>query len=192
MGTAEWAFSRPHPYPRGAIAMPLLLLPLFVGMALLELYVLIQVGQAIGGLATIALLIVMSIVGATLLRREGRRTWQALRAAMAAGRLPAREVADGVLVVIGGALILAPGFVTDVIGLLMILPASRPAFRGLLTGLLTRRLGLIGLAGHAVRHARRQSAVRPDPPRTVRDGNVVEGDVIEGDVIEGEIVDEGA
>ncbi|MCR1780925.1 FxsA family protein [Nocardioides carbamazepini] len=104
----------------------------FVVMPVLEIVVLIQVGQVIGPWWTILLLVLDSIVGAWLIKREGRRAWLALRERVETGRLPARELADGVLVVLGGAFLLSPGFVTDVLGILLILPVTRPLFRSLL------------------------------------------------------------
>ena len=110
---------------------PILVL-LFIGMPVLEIYVIIQVGQAIGPWWTILLLIADSIIGSWLLRREGARAWQALRVAISEGRMPATELADGILVVLGGALMLSPGFVTDAFGILAILPLTRPLARRLL------------------------------------------------------------
>ena len=104
----------------------------FVVMPILEIVVLIKVGQVIGPWWTILLLVLDSILGAWLIKREGRKAWQALRERVETGRLPHRELADGALVVLGGAFMLSPGFVTDVLGILLILPVTRPLFRGLL------------------------------------------------------------
>jgi UPF0716 protein FxsA len=127
--------------------VPALLVLLLVVVPLVEIFLLIQVGQVLGPLPTIALLVLMSVIGGVLLKREGRRTWRAFRAALQAGRLPAAEVADGALVIVGGALLLTPGFATDVVGLLCVLPGSRAALRRLLTGVVARRLGPAGVAG---------------------------------------------
>ena len=121
--------------------MPLILLAVFIVVPLVELYVLIQVGQAIGILPTLAILLVDAILGTWLFRTQGRKTWQAFRLALVERRLPAVEVADGALVIVGGAFLLTPGFVTDVIGLLCLLPPTRAALRKTLTGFATRRLG---------------------------------------------------
>ena len=118
----------------------LLLLALFIVVPLVEIYVIIQVGQAIGPWWTILLLILDSILGSWLIRHEGSRAWRALREALDSGRMPARELADGALILIGGTLMLAPGFVTDAFGVLMILPVTRPLFRRLLTGVVANRL----------------------------------------------------
>ena len=115
----------------------------FVVVPILEIYVIIQVGQVIGAGWTIALLIADSIFGAWLIRREGRRSWEALNSALGSGRMPASELADGGLILVGGTLMLSPGFVTDALGILLILPFTRPLFRRVLPGAVTRRL-LVG------------------------------------------------
>jgi UPF0716 protein FxsA len=112
----------------------------FIGMPILEIYVLIQVGQVIGVWWTILLLVADSILGGWLIRHEGARAWRALQEAIGKGRMPARELADGALVVLGGALMLSPGFVTDVFGFFCILPPTRPVARRLLTRVVSRRL----------------------------------------------------
>ena len=81
-----------------------------------------------------------SILGSWVIKREGGRAWQALRRALESGRMPARELADGALILVGGTLMLSPGFVTDAFGVLMILPWTRPLARRALTRLVERRL----------------------------------------------------
>jgi UPF0716 protein FxsA len=107
----------------------LLLLGLFVAIPILEIYVIIQVGQAIGAWWTIALLIADSIIGSVLMRSQGRAAWRRFQLALAEGRMPAREVVDGVLVIFGGAFLLTPGFCSDVIGALLLLPPTRAIVR---------------------------------------------------------------
>ena len=109
-----------------------LILALFIVVPLVEIYVIIQVGQAIGALWTIALLVADSILGSVLMRTQGRAAWRRFNEAIAAARVPAREVLDGVLVIFGGALLLTPGFVTDVFGLAFLLPPTRALIRRLL------------------------------------------------------------
>jgi UPF0716 protein FxsA len=108
--------------------MPLLVL-LFIVVPLAELYVIIQVGGAIGVLPTIGLLLLDSLVGSWLLRQQGRAAWRRFNATLAAGRPPATETVDGALIVFGGALLLTPGFLTDVLGLALLLPPSRALVR---------------------------------------------------------------
>lgn len=138
----------------------------FVVMPILEIFVLIQVGQAIGPWWTILLLVLDSIIGAWLIKREGRRAWQALRERIETGRMPHKELADGVLIVLGGAFMLSPGFVTDALGILLILPVTRPLFRGLLVSYagrqVVRRTGFTAPG----------NATRPGP-------DVVQGEVVE-------------
>jgi len=135
----------------------------FVVVPLIEIYVLIQVGQVIGPWWTILLLVLDSILGSWLIKLEGARAWLALRTALRDGRMPARELADGALILIGGTLMLSPGFVTDIFGILLILPFTRPVFRRLLTQVVTRRL----LASNAR---------RPGPGS---EGSVVRGEVVD-------------
>jgi UPF0716 protein FxsA len=117
---------------------PLVLL--FILVPILELYVIIQVGQEIGALWTIAILVADSILGSLLLRAQGRSAWRRFNAALSAGRPPAREVLDGVLIVFGGALLLTPGFATDVGGLLLLIPPTRAVIRGVLVRRLAKRV----------------------------------------------------
>jgi UPF0716 protein FxsA len=118
-----------------------LLVLLFIVVPIAEIYVIIQVGQAIGVLWTILLLIADSIIGARLLSWQGRRAWQRFQEALAQGRVPHREVMDGVLIIVGGAFLLAPGFITDVIGLMLLIPPSRALVRRVLArAIISRRL----------------------------------------------------
>ena len=140
--------------------MSLLLVGLFLLVPIVEIYVIIQVGQVVGAPATVILLLVESAIGAWVVKREGRRAWQALRGAFGSGRLPTGELADAALVLVGGTLLLTPGFVTDVTGFALVLPITRPLARRLLGWLVTRR----------TRRAFRS------PPRTVVRGQVVDPD----------------
>ena len=159
--------------------MGLLLVILFLVVPVLEIYVIVQVGQEIGALPTVALLIVESLIGAWLVRREGSRAWAALRTAVTSGQLPSRELADAALVLIGGTLLLTPGFVTDVFGFFFVLPLTRPVARRLLAGLVARRATVAvsrivpgpgsSAAGHGVRR----------PSYGSYDDRVVPGEVVD-------------
>ncbi|MEX0868534.1 MAG: FxsA family protein [Nitriliruptoraceae bacterium] len=105
--------------------MPALLVILFVAVPIIELLLVIEVGSAIGAGWTVALLIADSVLGAWLLRREGARAWRQFRDALAAGRWPGDEVAHGALVLVGGTLLLTPGFLTDVVGFVLLLRGGR-------------------------------------------------------------------
>jgi UPF0716 protein FxsA len=127
--------------------MPLLaLLALFIVVPLAELYVILKVGDAIGVLPTIALLAADSVLGSLLLRAQGRAVWRRFNEALAAGRMPHREVMDGVLVIFGGAFLITPGFLTDIVGLVLLVPPTRALVRRLLVRRLGRRVS-VGVAG---------------------------------------------
>ena len=137
----------------------------FVVVPLVEIWTIIQIGQVVGPWWTIALLVLDSIIGSWIIRREGGRAWAALREATTAGRMPARELADAALILVGGTLMLSPGFVTDAVGILLILPVTRPIARRMLTTVVERRL----LAVPGIPR-------RPGPPAG---GPVVQGDVVD-------------
>jgi UPF0716 protein FxsA len=135
--------------------MPILLILLVA--AIVELVVLVMVGKAIGVLATIGLLILASLVGAALLRREGTRTLAAFREALRTRRPPHRELIDGMLIAAAGVFIVLPGFVSDILGLLLLLPPTR--------ALVHRRM--------------LRSAVRTHTPGRFAPGAIVEGEVVD-------------
>jgi UPF0716 protein FxsA len=110
----------------------LLLVLIFIVVPIAELAVLIQVGQAIGVGWTLVLLVADAVLGSMLARSQGRATWRRFNAALQAGRPPAREVLDGALVIVGGALLLTPGFISDILGLALLLPPTRALFRAIL------------------------------------------------------------
>ena len=105
-----------------------------------EIAVIVAVGSVIGGWQTLALLLAESALGAYLVKREGRRSWRSLRVALNTGQMPGRELADATLVLIGGTLLLTPGFLTDIVGFFFILPLTRPITRGWLQRVVERRL----------------------------------------------------
>jgi UPF0716 protein FxsA len=109
--------------------MALLLVIAFVVAPLVELAVIVQVAGTIGVLDTIGLLILVSLVGAWLARREGAGVLRRLQAALNRGEMPSTEVADGGLILLAGALMIAPGFVSDVLAILLLLPPTRAVIR---------------------------------------------------------------
>jgi UPF0716 protein FxsA len=139
--------------------LPLLVL-LFIVVPIVELFVIIQVGEAIGVLPTIALLIADSVLGSLLMRSQGRAAWRRFNAAVAERRVPHREVLDGVLVIFGGALLLTPGFVTDVLGIVLLLPPTRALVRGLVARRVVPRLVVSGFGGTGP--PRRRPSAAPD------------------------------
>src|SRR4051794_34269121 len=145
--------------------LPLLFL-IFIIVPLAELYVIIQVGQGIGVLPTIGLLLLDSILGSLLMRSQGRATWRRFTEATQAGRPPAREVLDGALVLLGGAFLLTPGFLTDILGAVLLLPPTRALVRRIVARRLLHRM-TVSLAG-GVNGPR----VGPRPPRRSQDYDV--------------------
>jgi UPF0716 protein FxsA len=153
----------------------------FIVLPIVEIYVIIQVGQAIGAWWTILLLIADGFLGSWLMKREGRRAWAALRDAIDNRRMPARELADGALILVGGTLLLAPGFVTDVAGLFCVLPFTRPVARGALSRFISRRFlegpGAPGYRGRATAGTRGAGDTRTE--RRPGPDDVVRGEVID-------------
>lgn len=124
-----------------------ILVALFIAVPILELWVIIQVGQAIGVAPTLALLLADALLGSLLVRHQGLSAWRRFNEAFAQRRFPGREIADGVLIVIGGTLLLTPGFVTDVFGLLLLIPPTRAIARRVLRRYAGRRFVLMGVGG---------------------------------------------
>ena len=105
-----------------------MLFPIFVVVTLAEIYVLVSVGQAIGGLSTVLLVVVTAFIGSSLLRQQGWSTMAKAQQSMSEGRTPAMEMMEGVVILVSGILLLTPGFLTDVLGLLGLMPWSRSYF----------------------------------------------------------------
>jgi UPF0716 protein FxsA len=120
------------------------LIALFIIVPIAELYVIIQIGGLIGVWPTIALLLADAMLGSLLLRHQGRGAWQRFNKAIAERRFPGREVADGLLIAIGATLLLAPGFLTDIVGLILLIPPTRALVRRLLKGVVGRRFVVMG------------------------------------------------
>lgn len=127
--------------------MPLLLIALFIVVPIAELYVIIQVGQLIGVVPTLILLLADAVLGSMLLKHEGRSAWRRFNEALAARRFPGREVADGALIIVGGTLLLTPGFITDIFGLFFLLPPTRAISRRVLKRLTIGRFAVVGVSG---------------------------------------------
>lgn len=124
--------------------MPILVL-LFLVVPLIELYVLIQVGEEIGALNTIGLLVVISIVGAWLAKREGLGVWRRINEQVKAGKVPGADLVDGFLILLAGALLVTPGFVSDVLAILLLLPPTRALVRRTVRRRYRRRLEGFGI-----------------------------------------------
>ena len=105
-----------------------MLFPIFVIMTLLEIYVLVSVGESIGGFSTVLLVVITALIGSTLLKQQGWSTMVKAQESMARGQTPAFEMLEGVVILISGVLLLTPGFITDALGLLGLMPWSRTYF----------------------------------------------------------------
>jgi UPF0716 protein FxsA len=157
--------------------VPLLLI-LFIVLPILELYVIIQVGDAIGVVPTLAILLLDGILGAALARSQGRTAWRRFNETTAAGRVPAKEVFDGAAIIVGGAFLLAPGFITDAIGLSLLLPPGRALYRRfLMAG--ARRVGpmrpMMFVFDRRGSSGRAAPGPQPPPPPSRPRGYDVEG-----------------
>jgi UPF0716 protein FxsA len=145
--------------------MPLLLLIVFVAVPILEIAVFIQVGGLIGLWPTLAIVILTAVVGTWQLRLQGLATLARAQRQLDSGQLPTSELFDGACLLLGGALLLTPGFVTDTLGLLLFLPPLRDALRGWLGRLVATRgsVRFYGMGGGGPR--------RPPPGDGVIDGD---------------------
>jgi UPF0716 protein FxsA len=152
---------------------------LFIGVPVLEIYLIVQLGNVVGPWWTILVIIAAGVLGAWLVKREGARAWRSLTETLRSGRVPSRELADGALILVGGTLLLTPGFVTDIVGLVCVLPMTRPLPRALLTRVIARRLTVAstsGWSGGAPPGARGPGRGDDDAPP---DPGVVRGDVVD-------------
>ncbi len=109
------------------------LLALFVIVPAMELYLLIQIGQLIGGLETFGIIVITGLIGSYLAKSQGLSVWMKLQTKLSSGQIPGRELIDGVIILVSGALLLTPGVLTDVIGLFGLFPLSRACLRKYLT-----------------------------------------------------------
>ena len=175
----------PGTRPRRRGHWQLLLVVLLLVVPLLEVVVIIAVGRAIGGWQTFFLLLAESMFGAWLVRREGARAWASLQEALTTGTMPSRQLSDAALVMVGGVLLLAPGFITDFVGFFLVLPFTRPVARRLLEAVVARRL----LAGvYAPGGMPPPSGFGPGPQGPGQGPNPASRSAASDDVIEGEVL----
>ena len=114
----------------------------FLAVPIVEIYLIVEVARYAGILNTVALLVLVSVVGAWMVRREGLGILRRAQEELATGRVPGRQVVDGLLVLVAGALMLTPGFATDALGLALLFPPSRIAVREVLIRRFARRVNL--------------------------------------------------
>jgi UPF0716 protein FxsA len=119
------------------------LIALFIGVPFAEIYLLLQVGHAIGVVNTLGLLILISVVGAWLAKREGLGVLRRMQRSIDSGRVPGTELVDGFLILLAGALMLTPGFLTDILAILLLLPPVRAAVRRELRRRVARRIDIL-------------------------------------------------
>jgi UPF0716 protein FxsA len=140
----------------------ILLVAIFIIVPLAELYVIIQVGGAIGLVPTLVLLLGDALLGSMLLRQQGRAAWVRFNRALAENRMPHKEVFDGVLIIFGGALLITPGFITDIFGLILLIPPTRAIVRGISSRIVRRRMAM-GATMWTMGRAQRPPRQRPTP-----------------------------
>jgi UPF0716 protein FxsA len=119
----------------------------FLVVPIVELAVIVQVARGVGVVPTLLGLLAVSVAGSWLVRREGVEVWRRFRTQVRAGVVPGREIADGAMIMFAGALLLTPGFVTDVLGLLLLVPGVRRAVRATLLARLVSGRGIVGRFG---------------------------------------------
>jgi UPF0716 protein FxsA len=139
-----------------------LIVLIFIVVPLAELYVIIQVGGVIGLIPTLVLLLADALLGSMLLRHQGRSAWIQFNRALAENRLPHKEVFDGILVILGGALLITPGFITDIFGFVLLIPPTRAIVRGITSRIVRRRMA-IGATIWGVSRAQRSPRARSVP-----------------------------
>ncbi|MDO5286251.1 MAG: FxsA family protein [Actinomycetia bacterium] len=145
------------------------LLLVFAAVPILEISLIVQAGRLLGVLPTLGMLLLTSALGAWLARREGRRAWTALSTAFTSGKMPTGELADAALVLTGGIMLLFPGFLTDLLGLVFLVPATRPLTRVLIAWLVARTAQKQGISLDQV--------TRSGPGAAQGEGVVIPGEV---------------
>ncbi|WP_432557676.1 FxsA family protein [Granulicoccus sp. GXG6511] len=173
---------------RRSWTLPLLLV-LLIAVPMAEIWVLLQVGNWIGLLPTIGLLIVLAVLGTWLSRREGGKAWKGINEALRTGEFPSGRMADAAMVLVGALLLVFPGFLTDIVAMLFLLPFTRPMMRRVLGWSIARQarkftpepgmLPPFGMPGFPPRPVDEH----PGPPPA-------QGDVIQGEVVEEPVADD--
>ena len=144
------------------------LLLLFILVPTAELYLFMKIGSRLGLGPTLAIIIVTAILGASLTKSQGRRAIEKFQAATTAGRMPAKEAIDGLMILLAGAVLITPGFLTDTVGFLLLLPS----FRAIVAGYAGKRLkGKIQVVTPGMPN---QSAQEQKPESKLDDGNVID------------------
>ncbi len=144
----------------------LVLVLLFIVVPVVELWLILQIGDAIGVWPTIFLLIFDSLVGAWLVKSQGGQVWRRFRETSGAGRVPANEAVDGFLVILGGTLLLVPGFLTDLVGIFLVIPPTRQLLRNRSIRFVTKRARVTFMGGSSADDTRVRDFAHSDQPRS--------------------------
>lgn len=143
-------------------------------MPILEIALLINVGEEIGGWNTVAIVIVTAILGAHLVRREGLQTLFKAQSKMQSGEIPGQQMAEGLLLVMAGVLLVTPGFITDIIGFAFALPFTRPLIaKGIMKHI---QVGAVSSAGFQSHHYQSHHSGHQTPPHSSSEGQTFEGE----------------
>ena len=146
---------------------------LFISVSIIEIAVLLQVGGLIGGLNTLLLIVATAVVGAVLVKQQGIQNWLAMQRKLARGQPPALEMVSGILIFLAGVMLITPGFVTDLIGLAFLLPASRKV----IVGYLLKHLFVHGKARFTqFQFRQRGSFHQQEDPHQSSKGTVIDGE----------------
>jgi UPF0716 protein FxsA len=159
---------------------------LFTAMTLVEVYVLMSVGEILGAELTIAIIILTAFIGSYLVRNQGIQIVKKLQTRLAAGEAPGQEIVEGIMLLVCGVLLVTPGFVTDTLGLLVLTPHIRGRLASaIIAQYKDRIIPQQGFTANAQNFHYSSTGATSDPfqqkPKTDKDGNVIEGDFVEVD-----------
>jgi UPF0716 protein FxsA len=155
---------------------------LLVAIPIFEVWLLVQVGQHLGLLPTVLILVVEAVIGVLLMRHEGSRAWKALNDAFTKGKVPTGELADAALILVGGVLLMLPGFLTDVIGFLFLLRWTRPVARKIIAFFVARRINRLGIPVMRARYDT-DNLIEGETVEPATDGDKSDGDKSKGPTI---------
>lgn len=146
---------------------------LFIVVPIIEIALLLQVGGLIGGLNTLLLIVATAVIGAVLVKQQGIQNWLTMQKKLASGRPPAMEMVSGILIFLAGVMLITPGLMTDIIGLVLLFPASRKV----IVAYLLKHLFVRGQAGFAQFQFRQRGNFRPEADTHQQsEGTVIDGE----------------
>ncbi|PYI57060.1 FxsA family protein [Paenibacillus flagellatus] len=117
-----------------------LLAVLFIVVPALEIWAIVEIGQRIGGWQTFGLLLLTGFVGAYVSKREAAKVWAEAQRQLSMGQMPTQSILDGICIFAGGLMLMSPGFLSDIAGIVLLLPFTRPLLRGVLASWIRRKL----------------------------------------------------